>query len=67
MKAPATVPLADELAQRRLEHGTVHYLQVNEDDLRELAEGRVPEIIQRNAGWAMETVEQTIARKRRKA
>ena len=65
-KAQAALPLAEELTKRRAEHGTVEWLQVSADDLRELAAGRVPDIIQRNAQWACEPVEVMLTRKGRK-
>jgi hypothetical protein len=51
------------LAARNAEHQTVEWLQVADEDLRELAAGRVSEMVQRNAAWACETLDAMLERK----
>lgn len=65
---PSNLPPSSRvaIAQRNAEHGTIDFLQVNEDDLRELASGRVPEIVRRNAAWALETVPEMLVRKQQR-
>lgn len=68
MPSPATrLPLSDELFARTVERGTMYSFVISEAEAEELAQGRVPENVQRMAELAIQPVEQMFGRKQRKA
>lgn len=58
---------SDELFARSVEHGTVYSIVMTEEEAQSLAEGVITESLQERAKFAVETTEQMMQRKRRKA